>query len=227
MKQVTRRDFIRYALVGAAAFGSGFAVDRYAPFMKTPRLGGRYHLAMTEALVEMVDRTPVYHWAFEDLEWLRPMPQVPGPLIDAIEGEVLEFSITNNLPDVHGFRIPGVPGIVGEGIVIEPGETAHFSFTVPEGGSYLYYDHLNPPVNRVLGLNGPMVVLPKNGNTPYSRPTPAVQELFNDLGTSEHFPGEPWKPERTRIWLFSTVDPVLNGRVERGERLDHEEFIDT
>lgn len=220
MRPLTRRDFIRYALVGAAAFSGGFALDRYAPFLKSPRLGGRYHLAITEALVQMVDRSYVYHWVFEDLERLRPMPQLPGPLIDAFEGEELEFTISNNLPDVHGFRVPGVPGEVGAGLVISPGETKEFSFKAPGGGSYLYYDHLNEPVNRVMGLHGPMIILPKERNTPYSNLTLAVQQLFDDLGTTGHFPGEPWKHERTKIWLFSQIDPTFNEMVERSEPID-------
>jgi len=108
--------------------------------------------------------------------------------------------------------------------VIEPGETRTITFEAPEGGSYLYLDHLNAPVNEVLGLHGPMIVLPKEGNTPYSRPTPNVQKLFDHLGTTEHFPGEPWKPERTRVWLFSTVDPRFNAMAERGEKIDSAQF---
>ena len=92
----------------------------------------------------MVDRKPVYHRAFEDLE----------------------LSITNSLPEVHGFRIPGVPGEVGRGIEIAPGETREVSFLAPKGGSYLYFDHLNAPVNRILGLHGPMIVLPGKRHIP-------------------------------------------------------------
>ena len=226
MTEIGRRQFIRYALVGVAAFAGGAALGRYAPFFKERRVGGVYHLAMTEALVQMIDGKYIYHWAFEDLDQLRPVPQIPGPLIDAVEGETLEFTVTNNLPDVHGFRIPGVPGEVGKGIAIQPGETKTFSFPAPEGGSYMYIDHLNWPVNRVLGLHGPLIVLPRSGNTPYSNPTPNVQKLFDHLGTTEHFPGEPWKPERTRIWMFNSVDPRFNGMAERGEKIDAMQFVD-
>lgn len=220
MKNVTRREFIRYALVGAAAFSGGAVTNRFAPFLRAPRVGGHYNLAMTEAMVQMVDRSWVYHWAFQDLDHLRPLPQMPGPLVDVIEGDVLEWSITNNLPQEHGFRIPGVPGEVGAGIIISPGETRNVSFLAPPGGSYMYYDHLNEPVNRVLGLHGPLVVLPRSGNTPYSKPSPAIQRLFDDLGASPQFPGEPWKPERTRIWLFNSIDPTFNAMAQRGESID-------
>ncbi len=224
MKQVTRREFVRYAALGIAGIAGGALAGRYLAPARMVQYGTRHKLAMTEALVEMVDHTPVYHWAFEDLANIAHVPQFPGPLIQAIEGDEVGLSVTNALPAAHGFRIPGAPGDIGDGIVIEPGETRTIEFTAPEGGSYMYLDHLNAPVNRVLGLHGPMIVLPKEGNTPYSNPTPAVQKLFDDLGTTEHFPGEPWKPERTRIWMFSTVDPTFNEMAQRGERIDATQF---
>ncbi|MBI2858792.1 MAG: multicopper oxidase domain-containing protein [Chloroflexi bacterium] len=220
MSQITRREFVRYAVVGAAALAGGVTGARYLPFGRRVVYGQRRRLAMTEALVQMVDQSFVYHWAFEDLDGMPPAPSMPGPLIQAIEGEEVNITLTNNLPSAHGFRILGVPGEAGDGIVLEPGETRAIEFEAPEGGSYMYADHLNRPVNRVLGLHGPMIVMPKTGNTPYTRPTPAVQRLFNDLGTTEHFPGEPWKPERTRIWIFNTIDPHFNEDAQRGEPID-------
>ncbi len=164
--EISHREFIKYALLGMAAFAGGIVVNRYGPLSRAPRLEGKYSLGIAEALVEMVDRKPVYHWAFEDLEQLRPTPQMPGPLIDAIEDEELELSITNSLSEVHGFRIPGVPGEVGRGIEIGRGETREFSFLAPKGGSYLYFDHPNAPVNRILRLHGPMIILPGKGHIP-------------------------------------------------------------
>jgi hypothetical protein len=41
-----------------------------------------------------------------------------------------------------------------------------------------------------------------------------VQRLFNDLGTTDHFPGNPWNPSRTFIWDFHQIDPVLNALAE-------------
>jgi hypothetical protein len=207
-------------MVGGAAIGTRF------PGRSSTRYGTRLRLGITEALVEMVDHTMVFHWAFEDLTQLKPMPQMPGPLIHATEGNEIKLSVTNNLSSRHGFRIPGVPGRVGEGIEIGPGETVDLDFIAPEGGSYMYFDHLNAPVNRVLGLHGPMVVLPAAGNTPYSHPTPNVQRLFDDLGTAAHFPGEPWKPERSRIWLFHSIDPSFNAMAAKGEQIDPAMFTE-
>ncbi len=222
--RVTRRDFVRQALVGAAAFAGGSVATRYLPGGTLIEYGKRRKLAITEALVEMVDRRQVYHWAFEDLDQLRPLPQMPGPLIQFVEGEEIEITATNTLPGVHGFRIPGIPGEAGAGVAIAPGETKIISFHAARAGSYMYFDHLNEPVNRVLGLHGPMVVLPKNGNTPYTSPTPAVQKLFNDLGKTALFPGERWAPDRSRIWLFNSIDPGFNEMAQRGQPIDARQF---
>lgn len=224
MAPVSRRDFLRYALVGAAAFAGGAAASRYVPIAPSAREKHTHKLAITEALVEMVDHTPVYHWVFEDLAQLKAAPQFPGPLLQATEGDEIELSVANNLRAMHGFRIPGVPGEAGAGVTISPGQTRVLNFTAPAGGSYLYYDHLNAPVNRVMGLHGPMVILPAHGNTPYSHPTANIQKLFDHLGKAAHFPGEPWKPERSRIWLFSTIDPLMNELVREGRTIDPADF---
>ncbi|MDW7711997.1 MAG: hypothetical protein SCH98_16145 [Deferrisomatales bacterium] len=97
-------------------------------------------------------------------------------------------------------------------------------FTAPEAGTYLYFDPFNAPVNRVMGLHGVLLVTPSavGSDTPYSRPTPNVQRLFDDLGSpgwssgrgTNHFPGHPWDPDRTWIWLFHTVDPDKNALLD-------------
>lgn len=221
---ISRREFIRYALLGVAGLAGGAAAGRYIPQLRMTEYGTQHRLAITEAMVEMVDTRPVYHWAFEDIDNLRSLPQMPGPLIQAIEGDEIRLLVTNSLQEVHGFCIPGVSGEVGTGVVIDPGETRTIEFEAPKGGSYMYFDQLNAPVNRVLGLHGPMIVLPKEGNTPYGNPTRAVQMLFDDLGTTEFFPGEPWVPERTRIWMFNSIDPAFNAMAQRGERIDATRF---
>jgi hypothetical protein len=79
--------------------------------------------------------------------------------------------------------------------------------------------------------------MPRTGNTPYSNPTTQVQNLFNDLGTSAHFPGDAWnnKPgqftdgSRTYIWVFHLVDSPKYAAVSNlppGETMDPRDFLD-
>ena len=185
-----------------------------------------FNVTMAAGLFEMVDGQTVFMWSFTDPQGV---PRMPGPVFEVTEGEVIRVNVTNALTENHAFAIPGV----AESSVITPGTTVAVDFTAPAAGTYLYLDPLNAPVNRVLGLHGPLVVLPKLGNTPYSVPTPSVQQLFNDLGTTTHFPphasylsleNRGWQRERTRIWLMHQIDPAFNVRVQNGETISPAEM---
>jgi FtsP/CotA-like multicopper oxidase with cupredoxin domain len=181
-----------------------------------------FNVSMAAGLFEMVDGKTVFMWSFTDAQGV---PRMPGPVFEVTEGEVIRVNVSNGLAESHAFAIPGVV----ESGIIAPGATAAVTFTAPAAGTYLYLDPLNAPVNRVLGLHGPMVVLPKLGNSPYSVPTPAVQQLFNDLGTTPHFPKHAltpagWQHERTRIWLMHQIDPAFNARVQNGETISPAEM---
>jgi len=178
------------------------------------------NLSIEEALFGMVDGTLVYMWAFQDRNSsLSTLPRMPGPVISAVSGQRVRVTVTNHLDEDHAFSVLDLPGTA---MVIPPGESRSVDFAAPAAGTYLYLDHLNEPVNRVLGLHGALVVLPENGNTPYSVATEAVQQLFDDLGTTAHFPRHAhspagWQRERTRIWVMHQVDPRFNQRVRNGE----------
>lgn len=210
-----RREFMKYASVGVAALWAGYP----GCALKSRRLAGLealtdFQLTITEAMVEMVDARPVYHWVFESPG---VGPRFPGPVLNMTAGAPITVSVTNVLGEEHAFAVPGV----ADSGPILPGETKLVSFTAPEAGTYLYFDPLNAPVNRVLGLHGAMVVLPRfAANNPYTSPAPAVQALFDDLGHSAHFPGEPWTAERTRIWLFFSIDPRFNDMAMGGTVID-------
>ncbi len=159
-------------------------------------------LTMRPCLVEMVDRTRVPMWAFDNPEaGLR----APGPVTYATDGAPITIHVTNELTRPHAFAVPGV---VDSG-PIAPGETRRVTFDAPAAGTYVYLDPLNAPINRAMGLAGAFVVLPRDpdSTTPYTEPTQEVQNLFDDLGTTAFFPGSPWQPERSWVWIFASVDP--------------------
>ncbi|HWR26270.1 MAG TPA: multicopper oxidase domain-containing protein [candidate division Zixibacteria bacterium] len=251
---MNRRKFIKYALVGIGA-GIGIGTLPDLQWARAAPVTRNINLAITEAMVEMIDRRLVYHWAFQDVS--ETLPRMPGPLIEARTGDTIVLSVRNDLPDPHGFRIPGlgVPGIAGalleNGVTIPAGGVRNFTFIPRRAGSYMYIDHLNTPVNRVLGLHGPMVILPDapalgQKITPYTNPTPSVQNLFNDLGgpfdpanlkrttAGLPFPGDDWHDlpimdphSRTRIWLFNTIDPRFNAQAQNRIPIDPVNFRQT
>ena len=135
------------------------------------------------------------------------------------EGSTVKVSITNALDEPHAFYIRGV---VNSG-PIQPGATKSIEFVASRAGTYLYYDNLNQPVNRMMGLHGALIVMPNQARTghkftPYSAPTLAVQELFDDFGNSEHFPGLAWEegdaathtpPFRQYVWILHEASSRL------------------
>lgn len=220
MKSLSRRDFVKLGVGGLTAFAVG-SVTIPNIFRGSTRLataaGAAINLVMTDALVEMYDLKRVYMWLFAD----QVGPKFPGPTILATEGDLLGISLTNDLGEPHAFAVSGTTINSGP---IAPGQAATVSFTAPPAGTYIYYDPLNEPVNRVLGLHGVLVSMPQAGNTPYSNPTPRVQQLFNDLGNTPAFPGEGWAPGRTKIWVFHNIDPRWNDLAQVGQPIDPAQF---
>jgi hypothetical protein len=240
-ESLSRRRFIQYGVGGLTGMAVGSLQERASQVVAAQAPAARtINLSFEEALVEMVDATRVYHWLFK-LQG-DPLPSFPGPVFFATAGDTITVNLRNNLNEAHAFQVLGVPGSASGSIPAGGRRTVRF--TLPQAGTFLYCDPSNAPVSRVMGLHGAWVVLPRNVreetavNTPYNNlpPNSNVQRLFDDLGSSPHFPGDPWIPVRpadklpnadlhvpadiepflyrTRIWLFTQVDPELNARVQ-------------
>ncbi|MBI2858442.1 MAG: multicopper oxidase domain-containing protein [Chloroflexi bacterium] len=199
-------------------------------------------LHISDAMKEMqthnyVNDARCYYWIYKSDSPVLP-PESPGPTIMATVGDTVDISVTNGLDEDHAFFIPGV---VDSG-PIEPGATWTGSITATVAGGHLYYDNLNEPVNRVMGLHGAFIVLPdaaQSGHkyTPYGSPTPHVQEIFDAFG-SEIYPGLAWEegdaetfvpPFRHWVWLLHQASPKLFmevGSLAAGQDYDPDAFMD-
>ncbi|MCL4866606.1 MAG: multicopper oxidase domain-containing protein, partial [Gemmatimonadales bacterium] len=90
--------------------------------------------------------------------------QVPGPVIEARVGDVLEIHLVNHLPEPtvvhwHGLRIPAA--MDGTGMVqrpVGPGERFTYRFRVPDAGTFWYHSHYNETVQLERGLYGALIV---------------------------------------------------------------------
>ncbi|MEE9269139.1 MAG: multicopper oxidase domain-containing protein, partial [Candidatus Krumholzibacteria bacterium] len=236
-----RREFIKYGSAGLATLAVGGV--GYSVLGSRRAFGATIDIALTieEVDVELVDGTTVFMWAFSDPS---NGPRVPGPVIEARDDDTIRITITNNADAffAHEFAIPGLTGSVP----IPFGTSVTVEIVEPTAGTYMYLDPLNAPVNRVLGLHGALVVLPRSAseNTPYSTPTPRVQALFNDLGTTAAFPGKPWGEGlrgslslnkgvhheanlggQTWVWVFNEIDPQWNAMAAANVMIDHIAFI--
>ena len=225
MSGMDRRNFLKVAGGGAAALVVGGGLPwllESTAFASIPVQTLEFKI--TDAMKHMVTHNAVnsatcYFWIFKE----KNLPaECPGPIIFTTEGELISLKVTNDLDEPHAFSIPGVFR-TGP---IAPGATGTYRFRAPRAGSYIYYDNLNEPVNRVMGLHGAFIVMPKaprRGHkfTPYSRPTASVQKLYDDFGTA-HWPGLSWEQGdpatntiafRQYIWLLHQASPVLFSEV--------------
>jgi hypothetical protein len=178
-------------------------------------------LDIVPTLKELPNTQLVNVWAWRD----RATGEIltPGPVFVVEQGRSIEISIRNLNTVRHQFQI--TDNITTP--VILPGGEHRFEVEFNEAGTFMYLDPSNAPVNRVMGLHGAFIVLSEN-NTPYNTPTPMVQKIFDDLGTSAHVPGDPWDPTRSWIWMFSTFHPETHCRVQEaafnGQAFDPQVF---
>jgi FtsP/CotA-like multicopper oxidase with cupredoxin domain len=201
MEDIKRRDFLKYAggTIGALVVGNGLPWISQNEVYAAVRVQS-IDLEMTDAMKNMATWTSVsnptaqcYHWIYKDAT-NTVRPDCPGPVIFCTEGDLITVKLANKLDEDHNFFIQGV---VNSG-PIAPGAVRTIRFKAPRGGSYLYHDNLNAPVNRVMGLHGALISMPRAPRpghkfTPYSRPSLGVQKLFDDFGSSTHFPGLAWE----------------------------------
>jgi CopA family copper-resistance protein len=93
---------------------------------------------------------------------------LPGPLLRWRQGDSITLRVRNGLPERssihwHGIVLPadmdGVPGLSFMGIL--PGDAYTYRFTVNQSGTYWYHSHSR--FQEQLGLYGPIVVEPRDG----------------------------------------------------------------
>jgi len=225
-----RRQFLKLGSAVAAAGTLSPAMAEVVNPRDVPKRvmrSGRLDMTITPYDYPMIDGNMVY------VNFFGIAGSRLHPVIWVMEGDSLEIRITNYDDRPHAFA---VTGLSLPSAPINPTETATYRFTVPAPGSYLYYDPYNFPVNRILGLNGALIVLPRAGTTtpagspiPYNRDqqTHEVQALFDALGHGE-FPGNKWVPyppadenhPRDLVWVTSEIDAALCKRVADGDYVD-------
>lgn len=97
---------------------------------------------------------------------------VPGPLIQAMQGQQVRVVFDNQLEDEttihwHGLRIDdemdGVPMIQDP---VQPGGSFTYAFTPPDSGSFWYHPHVRSNEQVERGLQGAMVIHEPDAPTP-------------------------------------------------------------
>src|SRR5688572_20813998 len=134
-----RRQFLKLGSAVAAAGTLSPAMAEVVNPRDTPKRiirSGRLDMKITPYDYPMIDGNPVYVNFFQTAD--TPL----HPVLWVMEGDSLEIRLTNFDDRPHAFAITGVSLPTA---LINPNETATYSFTVPPPGSYLYYDPYNFP----------------------------------------------------------------------------------
>jgi FtsP/CotA-like multicopper oxidase with cupredoxin domain len=115
--------------------------------------------------------------------------QVPGPVLDIPEGEVVQVTVHNNLAEPISFEVPG--RAIEEGLAEAPaGGTATYTFSADDPGTYGYQSPSNAGRQIAMGLYGALIVRSATANQAYDDPASA-------------YDGE-------AILVLSAVDPAFN-----------------
>jgi len=144
---------------------------------------------ITEGFITQPDSKQVYFRGFSQSELELEVPAQP---FIVQQGDTVNVTINNTLTTDHSFVIDGV---VDSGI-INAGESRTISFNADTAGSYMFYDNLNAPYNRLSGLHGGMAVMPAGS-------------------TSELYAGSP-SFKQQYFWLINDIDPVWHNDIKNG-----------
>ncbi|MCH9609190.1 MAG: Cell division protein FtsP [Chlamydiales bacterium] len=124
---------------------------------------------------QVVDGVKVFHLIAEPIEWEVAKGltihtwgyngSVPGPLIEATEGDRVRIYVTNKLPTPttvhwHGVLLPcGMDGVSGlTQPAIPPNETFLYEFIFAESGTFMYHSHHQNMTQEGMGLIGMIIV---------------------------------------------------------------------
>jgi FtsP/CotA-like multicopper oxidase with cupredoxin domain len=106
---------------------------------------------------------------------------IPGPALQAEEGDRVVVKVTNNLQEAtvihwHGIQLPsGMDGTDSVQTPIAPGESFEYVFVVPDAGTFWYHSHQNETVQMERGMYGALIV-----TNPYDFETDGERILMID-----------------------------------------------
>jgi FtsP/CotA-like multicopper oxidase with cupredoxin domain len=117
-----------------------------------------YYLHATPTRREFLPGAWINVWGYND--------SMPGPTIEATEGDRVRISLYNMLPEstvlhLHGLELPnrmdGVHGVTQD--PIRPGERGIYELTLHQSGTFFYHSH--GPMQEGLGMAGLFIIHPR------------------------------------------------------------------
>lgn len=121
-------------------------------------------LVASVGTVDFVPGKPAEIWGYRDGSIPDSKPSVPGPLLEANQGDQVIVHFRNELPEPttihwHGIRLPNAyDGSDHTQTPVPPGGKFDYVFTVPDAATFWYHPHVNGAVQVEKGLYAPLVV---------------------------------------------------------------------
>lgn len=166
----------------------------YANNIVSPKPGQpikKFHLVALEGKNEIMKGQFKPIWGYNG--------KVPGEEIRVMQGDFVEVTLTNTLPEPvtihwHGYPLnsamDGVPGINQD--AIRQGESFTYKFSADVPGTYWYHSHQEGSSQVDKGLYGALIVEPKSWVKPDKDFTLILDEWTNsndDMESMEEMPG--------------------------------------
>ena len=182
-----RRDFIKLGSASLVSAASAVSFLSWIPRAHAATVTKTFYI--NDGLIPQADGTNVYFKGFSSSSGAL---DVPAQSIVAQEGDLLDITIHNTLGTTHSFVIDG---IVDSG-PIGGGQSRNIQLTLSQTGSFLFYDGVDAPYNRVIGLHGGLAVMPAGSS----------DELYSGSPTFK----------KQLFWILNEVDPSWNTAVQNG-----------
>lgn len=195
--------------------------------------GTQFNFTAKPGYLSTADGNSVYFWGYADGNG---PAQYPGPTLLLSQGQVVNITLSNELPVPTSLLFPGQTGratttgatalgaLTAE--VLPGGSPVTYSFTADQPGTYLFYSGTQPDLQIEMGLVGAIVVYPTNSagvtlkTQAYAHPASAFDQEYlfflSDMDESIHIAveqqvaaGDPISVDMTKR---SAVYWFINGR---------------
>lgn len=183
-----RRSFLKFSSTGIASATLGATgLMSWSPRSHAATISKTFYI--NDGLITQPDNIDVYFKGFSSTS---ASLRVPGEAMIVQEGDTINITIENTLGTDHSFVIDG---LVDSG-VIAGGTTKIVSFTANKVGSFMFYDKLNAPYNRILGLHGSFAVMPMGSSNELYAGSPTFTQQYS--------------------WLVNEIDATWHTAVKNG-----------
>ena len=132
-----------------------------------------FNLTATDGYTSEPDGNAIYNWGFTATGNF----QLPGPVLCANQGDVVDVNLANTLPVATSIQFPGQDDVTENGAPVGPvadpagnllslvpeaaaGASVSYRFTAGHAGTYLYESGSDPQLQVQMGLFGAVVVRP-------------------------------------------------------------------